>query len=97
MERGRRSRPEPVHAAGQQWEVLVGFVQCDASGQHFTAATITGRRYAGVKADTVSASSGTLALRSQPTATPGQPASPAASATSPPASPAASASATGGG
>lgn len=63
----------PVPAAGQQWEVLVGFVQCDASGQHFTAATIAGRRYAGVKADTVSARSGTLALRSQPTATPGQP------------------------
>ena len=63
----------PVPAAGPQWEVLVGFVQCDASGQHFTAATIAGRRYAGVKADTVSARSGTLALRSRPTATPGQP------------------------
>jgi hypothetical protein len=63
----------PVPPAGQQWEVLVGFVQCDASGQHFTAATVAGRRYVGVKADTVSALSGTLALRSQPIATPGQP------------------------
>jgi len=63
----------PVPVTGQPWQVLVGFVQCDASGQHFTAATVAGRRYVGVKADTVSALSGTLALRSQPTATPGQP------------------------
>lgn len=63
----------PVPAAGNQWQVLVGFVQCDASGQHFTAASMAGVRYAGVKADTVSARSGTLALRSQLTATSGQP------------------------
>lgn len=63
----------PVPAPGEPWQVLVGFVQCDPSGQHFTAATVAGRRYVGVKADTVSALSGTLALRSQPTATPGQP------------------------
>ena len=34
----------------------------------------TGRRYAGVKADTVAARSGTLALRAQPSPAPGQPA-----------------------
>lgn len=65
----------PVPAAGNPWEVLVGFVQWDSSSsaQRFTDATDAGRRYAGVQADTVSARSGTLALRSQPTATPGQP------------------------
>ncbi len=63
----------PGPAAGNPWEVLVGFVQWDASAQKFTDATDAPRRYAGVMADRVSARSGTLALRSQPTATPGQP------------------------
>jgi hypothetical protein len=55
------------------WEILVGYVQWDPSISQFTAASITGRRYAGVMADTVAARSGTLALQSQPTAIPGQP------------------------
>ena len=61
----------------QHWEILVGHVQWDPSigpsGQ-FTGADNTGRRYAGVMADTVAARGGTLTLQSQPTATPGQPA-----------------------
>jgi hypothetical protein len=63
----------PGPAGGVLWEVLVGFVQWDASAAKFTDASEAGRRYAGVKADTVAARSGTLALRSQPTVTPGQP------------------------
>jgi hypothetical protein len=63
--------PGPVN--GNPWQVLVGFVQWDSSARQFTSATQQGLRYAGVKADTVSARSGTLALRSQPAATPGQP------------------------
>ena len=62
--------PDPAHP----WEILVGYVQWDPSISKFTGASITGRRYAGVMADTVAARSGTLALQSQPTATPGQPA-----------------------
>ena len=62
--------PDPAHP----WEILVGYVQWDPSASKFTGASITGRRYAGVMADTVAARSGTLALQSQPTATPGQPA-----------------------
>jgi hypothetical protein len=63
----------PVPVGGQPWQVLIGFVQWDSTSQQFSAATTDGRRYAGVKADTVAARSGTLELRSQPTATPGQP------------------------
>jgi hypothetical protein len=63
----------PGRPDGLPWEVLVGFVQWDAAAHKFTAATQTGVRYAGVKADTVAARGGTLELRSQPTATPGQP------------------------
>jgi hypothetical protein len=63
----------PGPAAGQPWEVLVGFVQWDPAAGKFTYATQAGIRYAGVKADTVSARSGTLTLQSQPTAAPGQP------------------------
>ena len=63
----------PVRADGLPWEVLVGFVQWDSTGKNFTAAFQTGVRYAGVKADTVAARSGTLELRSRPTVTPGQP------------------------
>ncbi len=62
--------PDPAHP----WEILVGYVQWDPSISKFTGASITGRRYAGVMADTVAARSGTLALQSQPIATPGQPA-----------------------
>jgi hypothetical protein len=61
----------------QHWEILVGHVQWDPSigpsGQ-FSSADNTGRRYAGVMADTVAARGGTLTLQSQQTATPGQPA-----------------------
>ncbi len=63
--------PGPV--GGNPWEVLVGFVQWDSSAHQFTSATQQGLRYAGAKADTVSARSGTLALRSQLAAAPGQP------------------------
>jgi hypothetical protein len=63
----------PGPANGNPWEVLVGFVQWDSSAQQFTSATQQGLRYAGVKADTVSARSGILALRPQPTPAPGQP------------------------
>ena len=62
--------PDPAHP----WEILVGYVQWDPSISQFTGASITGRRYAGVLADTVAARSGTLLLQSQPAATPGQPA-----------------------
>jgi hypothetical protein len=70
----------PAESAGPSpdlahpWEILVGYVQWDPSISQFTGASITGRRYAGVMADTVAARSGTLTLQSQPTATPGQPA-----------------------
>jgi hypothetical protein len=63
--------PGPV--GGRPWEILVGFVQWDRNQKRFTDAISTGRRYAGVVADTVAARSGTLALRSQPAAAPGQP------------------------
>lgn len=63
----------PVPAGATPWRVLVGFVQWDNSATRFTSASQEPRRYAGVKADTVAARSGTLALRSQPAATPGQP------------------------
>jgi len=57
----------------QHWEILVGHVRWDPSIGQFTDATVTGRRYAGVMADTVAARSGTLTLQSQPIATLGQP------------------------
>jgi hypothetical protein len=63
----------PSPDVAHPWEILVGHVRWDPSITNFTGATITGRRYAGVMADTVAARSGTLALQSQPTATPGQP------------------------
>ena len=61
--------PDPAHP----WQILVGYVWWDPSISQFTNATVTGRRYVGVMADTVAAQSGTLTLQSQPTATPGQP------------------------
>jgi hypothetical protein len=64
----------PGPNAGNPWEVLVGFVQWDASIKHFTTADYSVRRYAGVKADTVAARGGTLTLQTQPTPAPGQPA-----------------------
>jgi hypothetical protein len=63
----------PAPDVAHPWEILVGHVRWDPSITNFVSATITGRRYAGVMADTVAARSGTLALQSQPTATPGQP------------------------
>lgn len=63
----------PSPDVAHPWEILVGYVRWDPSIPNFTDATITGRRYAGVMADTVAARSGILALQSQPTATPGQP------------------------
>ena len=64
----------PGPLAGRPWEILVGFVQWDVSNKRFTAADYAGRRYAGVKADSVAARGGTLALRAQPSPVPGQPA-----------------------
>jgi hypothetical protein len=64
----------PGPLTGQPWEVLVGFVQWDAAIKKFTAADYSGRRYAGVKADTVSARGGILTLQTEPTPAPGQPA-----------------------
>jgi hypothetical protein len=64
----------PGPAAGRPWEILTGFVQWDNANKRFTAASGAGRRYAGVKADTVAARGGTLALRAQPSPVPGQPA-----------------------
>ena len=49
-------------------------MQWDGKNNRFTAVSGAGRRYAGVKADTVAARSGTLALRAQPSPAPGQPA-----------------------
>jgi hypothetical protein len=63
------SPPDPAHP----WQILVGYVWWDPSISQFTDASVTGRRYAGVMADTVAARSGTLTLQSLPTATPGQP------------------------
>jgi hypothetical protein len=63
----------PSPDAAHPWEILVGYVRWDPLITNFTDAIITGRRYVGVMADTVAARSGTLALQSQPTATPGQP------------------------
>ncbi len=63
----------PGRADGLPWNVLVGFVQWDSTARQFTAASQDGVRYAGVKADAVAARGGTLALRSQPAVTPGQP------------------------
>lgn len=63
----------PSPDAAQHWEILVGHVQWDPSISQFISADNTGRRYAGVMADTVAARGGTLTLQSQPTATPGQP------------------------
>ncbi|RSD15374.1 hypothetical protein [Amycolatopsis eburnea] len=59
-----------------QWLVLLGFVQWD--GTHFTAAVPAARgvgpRYVGVRADTVSARSDSLALRTLPAVQEGKPA-----------------------
>jgi hypothetical protein len=59
-----------------RWLVLLGFVRF--TDGHFTAVTPTvgtvGPRYAGVRADTVVARSGTLSLRSQTTVQEGKPA-----------------------
>ncbi|MBE1493305.1 hypothetical protein H4696_000405 [Amycolatopsis lexingtonensis] len=59
-----------------QWLVLLGFVQWSTG--HFTAvvpvARGVGPRYVGVRADTVSARSGSLALRTQPAVQEGKPA-----------------------
>ncbi|HWO63700.1 MAG TPA: hypothetical protein VNO31_27070 [Umezawaea sp.] len=59
-----------------RWLVLLGYVQW--TDGHFTDTTTTARgvdvRHAGVRADTVSAGSGTLALRTRPEAREGQPA-----------------------
>ncbi|WP_410636485.1 hypothetical protein [Amycolatopsis sp. cmx-4-83] len=59
-----------------QWLVLLGFVQWN--GAHFTAvvpaARGVGPRYVGVRADTVSARSGSLALRTLPEVQEGKPA-----------------------
>jgi hypothetical protein len=64
----------PVPAAGQQpWTIQLGSVQWDSKNTRFTDANGAGRRYAGVKADTVAARSGTLTLRAQPSPAPGQP------------------------
>jgi hypothetical protein len=64
----------PVPAAGQQpWSVQVGTVQWDTTSAQFTDANGSGRRYAGVKADSVAARGGTLTLHAQPSPAPGQP------------------------
>jgi hypothetical protein len=73
-------RPPAVGAAladpPARWLVLLGYVRW--TDGHFTAVTSTARtvgpRYAGVRADTVAARSGTLSLRSRPTVQEGQPA-----------------------
>lgn len=68
----------PGAAGGQPWDVLVGFVQWNASIQRFTAvadkAGGVGRRYTGVKADRVAARGGWLELRPAPAAEAGKPA-----------------------
>ncbi len=64
----------PVPAAGQQpWSIPIGSVQWNKSITQFTDANGDGRRYAGVKADSVAARGGTLMLRAQPSTAPGQP------------------------
>ncbi|MGW5720006.1 hypothetical protein ACWEVP_27830 [Amycolatopsis sp. NPDC003865] len=73
-------QPPAVNAAPAappvQWLVLLGFVQWTAG--HFTevfpAARGAAPRYLGVRADTVSARSGSLALRTQPAVQEGRPA-----------------------
>lgn len=73
-------QPPPVDAAPAEpparWLVLIGYVQ--VTDGHFTDTTTTARgvglRFSGVRADTVSARSGTLTLRSRPTVAEGQPA-----------------------
>jgi hypothetical protein len=73
-------QPPAVNAAPAAppvpWLVLLGFVQW--TDGHFTravpAARGVGPRYAGVRADTVSARSGELSLRSRPAAGEGEPA-----------------------
>ncbi|MFD5095646.1 hypothetical protein ACFWMR_33945 [Amycolatopsis thailandensis] len=73
-------QPPAVNAAPAAppvvWLVLLGFVQWTAG--HFTAvfptARLVGPRYLGVRADTVSARSGSLSLRTQPEAGEGKPA-----------------------
>lgn len=73
-------RPPPVGATSAdpptRWLVLLGFVQW--TDGYFTAVTPRARgvepRYAGVRADTVAARSGTLSLRTLPTVQEGQPA-----------------------
>ncbi len=59
-----------------RWLVLLGYVQ--VTDGHFADTTTTARgvgpRYTGVRADTVSARSGTLTLRSRPSVAEGQPA-----------------------
>ncbi|HEX6341188.1 hypothetical protein [Umezawaea sp.] len=59
-----------------RWLVLLGYVQW--TDGHFTGTTTTARgvtvRYSGVRADTVSARSGELVLRTRPEAREGQPA-----------------------
>ncbi len=59
-----------------RWLVLLGYVRW--TGGHFTAVIPTARgigpRYAGVRADTVAARSGTLSLRTQTTVQEGKPA-----------------------
>jgi hypothetical protein len=65
----------PVAAPGQQpWTIQVGSVQWDSKQKKFTDANGSGRRYAGVKADTVAARGGILTLQAQPSPAPGQPA-----------------------
>ena len=73
-------QPPPVAAPPAdpptRWLVLLGYVQW--TDGHFTDTATTARgvdvRYAGVRADTVSARSGELALRTRPEAGEGQPA-----------------------
>lgn len=73
-------QPPAVNAAPAappaQWLVLLGFVQWTEG--HFTAVFPEARgvkpRFSGVRADTVSARSGTLELRTQPTVGEGKPA-----------------------
>nr|WP_042185015.1 hypothetical protein [Kibdelosporangium sp. MJ126-NF4]CEL16457.1 hypothetical protein [Kibdelosporangium sp. MJ126-NF4]CTQ90409.1 hypothetical protein [Kibdelosporangium sp. MJ126-NF4] len=73
-------QPPSVAAAPAEppvrWLILLGYVQW--TGGHFTAVSAKARgvgpRYAGVRADSVSARSGTLALRTKPAVQEGQPA-----------------------
>jgi hypothetical protein len=57
----------PGPLGGQNWDILLGFVQWDDGIQQFTNVTERaggiGRRYAGVKADSVAARGGRLELR----------------------------------